>query len=384
VKPPKNHFRNPAGQVLLATLVFCFIFIALFAGLYRAGLLYGAKTRVARSADLTVLSGGAVYANGLQCVRYANVLLVCAMAVDMVKMAVAALSAGGLTGGGGAVPAAWAADKVNLRKPLQSVLDAAFGVEKPTGFYPIWIAWETSEAAFRNNLKPFVERRGRIPVPPVLLYNLRTSHGLDTLVPNMALRFRTGADLLKELEDVPEEAPLYVTTDRHSGHPVTFTADLVQPCDNSQHTGQMCVKSGIPGYSGQYCREIGQPYPPDPSPGPVFRRALGKAKWALKALKPLLEDIRLDITHRDDPPCHTLTLYGPARDAGTLFHQTSEVRLLGKGLAAWDVGSPRFQCALAPVEYDQLPFLQQFTVKGVDPWDVDRLQDADFLKGIAP
>ncbi|HET9870157.1 MAG TPA: hypothetical protein VFR02_06665, partial [bacterium] len=51
---------GPRGQVLLATLLFCFIFTVLFAGLFRSGLLYGLKERSVRACDLTALSSGAV------------------------------------------------------------------------------------------------------------------------------------------------------------------------------------------------------------------------------------------------------------------------------------------------------------------------------------
>lgn len=78
--------ESPAGQALLATLLFCFIFVVLFAGLYKAGLSYIQKERALRGTDLTALSVGAVYANGLQLVRYSNVALMASVIADVVTI----------------------------------------------------------------------------------------------------------------------------------------------------------------------------------------------------------------------------------------------------------------------------------------------------------
>ena len=53
MKRLRRVLRQPHGQVLLATLLFCFVFTILFAGLLRSGIAYRAKTRATRSADLT-------------------------------------------------------------------------------------------------------------------------------------------------------------------------------------------------------------------------------------------------------------------------------------------------------------------------------------------
>src|SRR6185369_12497233 len=85
-----RHFcRKPLGQVLLATLFFCFIFSALFIGLYKAGTAYLLKERSRVATDMTALTAGAVYANGLQQVRYANAVLMILVGIDAAKVGAA-------------------------------------------------------------------------------------------------------------------------------------------------------------------------------------------------------------------------------------------------------------------------------------------------------
>src|SRR5579859_7596646 len=117
--------QKPLGQVLLATLLFCFIFLVLFAGLYKAGTAYIVKERARRSTTLTALTGGAVYANGLQLVRKSNDLLMLFVGVDLFKagFAAAAVFAGGPLA---MVEAAKAADKLNARTAVQEFQNLFF------------------------------------------------------------------------------------------------------------------------------------------------------------------------------------------------------------------------------------------------------------------
>jgi hypothetical protein len=349
----RRHLLRPQGQALLATLLFCFVFTILFATLYKVGWMYHDKIRATRGADLTVLSGGAVYGNGLQWVRAANVLLVIAIAVDVAKMASAAVAAGGLSAGAAAIAAAKSVDAINLRTPLQQTLRPLFGIDLPTGFYPLWIYRETRQAAERNHLATSFTKSAEnvVPLPPILLFNLRTQ-GEQSLLPNMNLRFRDASDLLDDLGEVLESEPLYLSYDRA----MTFTASQVQPCKNA-HPGQMCVKTGTPKYGGSYCEVL-----PGTKTGmfkdqPFVKSMMDKAKWALKVLEPLLKDLKLDITHRTEPPDHTLLLYDFLSSRGEKYHQTSEVRVEGGGLAAWDLAAQPFRAKLISEEFDALPII---------------------------
>src|ERR1700679_1091414 len=89
----QKRIKNPEGQVLLATLFFCFIFAVLFAGLYKSGLVYSLKERSNRSSELTALSAGAVYANGMQLVRLTNLILVAYAMIDLTVIAAAVTAA---------------------------------------------------------------------------------------------------------------------------------------------------------------------------------------------------------------------------------------------------------------------------------------------------
>src|SRR5665213_2684375 len=93
----KHWTKNPSGQVLLATLLFCFIFVPLFVGLYKSGMLYNAKEQAIRASNLTAFSAGAVYANGLQLVRLTNVALLLAAAIDILAIAAVLEITGGFS-----------------------------------------------------------------------------------------------------------------------------------------------------------------------------------------------------------------------------------------------------------------------------------------------
>lgn len=345
---------RPHGQALVATLLFCFVFAALFAALYRAGTLYQAKARTARGADLSVLSGGAVYCDGLQWVRYANVVLVFAIAVDLVKMAVAAASAGALTGGAAAVEAAWTADKLNLRSRIQTIVRPIFGIEYPTGLFPFLILYETRQAARSNHLSTSfgTGAASLVPAPPVLLFNVKTA-GIQGAAPGMNLRFRTLQDLLDDLGDVLDEEPLYYSYSRG----LTFTSSQVEPCRNTPHPGQKCVKKGTPKYGGLYCEVV-----PDGGAGlhqdlPVVKSMMARAKWALNILAKILSGVKLDITHGTKPPDHTLLFYDFSASGSVRVHQTAEALVEGPGLCAWDLTAGPFRTRLVSEEFDQLPLI---------------------------
>jgi hypothetical protein len=337
-------------------MLFCFLFMVLFAGVYKAGQMYRAKTLSARGADLCVLSGAAVYCNELQWVRYANAALLVAFSVDLIRMATAALAAGGLSAGSGALAAALAVDRTNLRTPLQNALKPLFGIETTSGVLPWWIYRETREAAKGNRMaiSPSAANALSIPMPPLLLFNLQTC-GASSVLPNLNLRFRTLEELLSDLEDVAASEPLYLSYDRA----MTFTSSQVQPCKNA-HPGQMCVKSGTPKYGGTYCESIPGVEWGEAAENPILKPMLGKVKWALKALRPLLKDIRLDITHRTNPPDHTLLFYGFLSAGGRRYHQTSEARVEGPGLAAWDIPAGPYRARLITEEFDRLILIQPF------------------------
>jgi hypothetical protein len=85
-----------------------------------------------------------------------------------------------------------------------------------------------------------------------------------------------------------------------------------------------------------------------------------------KALKVLFKDMQLDVTHRDDPPNHTLALLGqlPGQISNEQvdFTQISEVILEGGGLAAWNIPAPPFQVHLQKVDPTYLPGLGNIPV----------------------
>jgi hypothetical protein len=80
---------------------------------------------------------------------------------------------------------------------------------------------------------------------------------------------------------------------------------------------------------------------------------------ALKLLRHYLAELQLDVTDRDDPPCHTFGLLGVF--SGGLkrnFYQAGESRIEPDGLAAWDLRNP-IQVGLVKVDPETLPLLRQ-------------------------
>src|SRR5581483_3685992 len=144
--------RTPCGQVFLATLLFCFMFATLICGLYKAGAAYILKERSRRATNLTALTAGAVYANGLQLVREANLMIMAAAAFDILviseeiagEIALLPESAPLL------IETAEKGDP-NTRGLLQDTFAWIFGIERP-GVFPALIVGQSVATANENNL----------------------------------------------------------------------------------------------------------------------------------------------------------------------------------------------------------------------------------------
>jgi hypothetical protein len=317
----KKIIQKPMGQVLLATLLFCFIFLALFVGLYKAGTAYILKEKSRRATNLTALTGGAVYANGLQLVRSSNKLLMVLIGIDLWKDGMAAATA--FEGGPPAMlEAAYQADKVNSRTAFQNFQKYFFGIDS-IGVYPGLIAAQAASTADENQLSS----------SPLYAYNYETSPTvLQTATPNMALRFRTASEFIPDSNE-----SLYSLT--HDGIKHYFSSDEVEPAENPRHPHQMRVKKGgFPEspYAGWWVKKESEG---DDTPG---KNPLSKIDQKyLAPLKEFLKKFKMDVTDRDYPPCHTFTLLGTLEgkigsDEKT-FYQVGEARIDSNGLAAWDL-----------------------------------------------
>jgi len=343
-----DRFSNaPCGQVLLATLLFCFIFSAVFLGLFQAGMAYSQKERTRRACDLTLLSAGSVYANGLQWVRYSNVLLMLSVAGDLAMMGMAI--APFIPGFPLTVPEAMVAAKQadpHTRRKVQLVQSHLFGiplpdprrkdrVPRPLGIYPTWMEWEGHRAAGRNGFQ-------QSPMNVQFFYNLPSPwNSLECRIPDMALRFRRADELLPK-----EPSPLYSLHSDGKRH--YFSQDQVEPAQNPRDPDQMRVRSDLPSpFAGRWVRKENRLDPKGPDPL-TRSTGIGPSTWDL--LRPLLKDIVLDVTHREEPSYHALSLAG--RSAGTVgrhgsgFLETAGVVLEGGGLAAWDLDLPPFKVHL--------------------------------------
>jgi hypothetical protein len=341
------------GQVLLATLLFCFIVCVLFAGLYKAGRIYGHKEFSRRGSDLTSLSAGAVYSNGLEMVRYTNVALMAAFSIDATKMALAAMPL--IETPPLAIEAALKADKVNFRSKVQTIQSYAFGVDLPpsvpVGAYPLLIELEGHRIAGENGLR-------NDPLWPLFFYNTETARGLHrALRPDMNLRFRTAADLLPE---APQD--LYSLLDNGQRH--YFTQDQVEPAHNPRHPDQMRVRQDLPPYGGMWVRRETA----GTGSGTDLSKVFGHHEmvlWIFSHLRSLLSKVKLDLTHRTDPANHTLTLL--LRSPGVKGRQDRELTdissatLEGGGLAAWDIGQGPFRVHLQKKYPLDLPSLGELT-----------------------
>jgi len=349
----KHWTKDPSGQVLLATLLFCFTFVALFVGLYKSGMLYNAKERAIRASNLTALSAGAVYSNGMQLVRVTNVILLAAAALNLVAL----FTIGDMTAGlAYLLPNS---EKLWLIKAVQGIQKILFGIDEPIGIYPFLIAQETISVASQNGLKstyPSLNSASWSPaIPPslVLLFNIKTL-GPDlaqALVPNMALKFRT-ADFF--LNAIPKQKKFYKYTSE-DGKTYYFDSDEVKIANKSKNEGQMRVKAG----TGQ--RGAGKFVTEDVS------NNLSKLNPIMKFAN-LLAGIQLDVTDRDIPAIHNVFVYAnyptsikDTKNNNAEIQTLSQVNVEGTGLAAWDVNDPFYQSTL--VSTDPTELIKQISIQ---------------------
>jgi hypothetical protein len=368
MKTLRSFSQNPFGQVLLATLLFCFIFIALFAGLYKAGTAYILKEHSRRAVNLTALTAGAVYANGLELVREANVIIMTAAGIDAAIIALKITTDLALLPAGVAklITDAENGDP-NTRGPFQNTFARIFGVDE-AGAFPALIEGQALATANENGLS----------FSPFFLYNYETGTVADVTVPNMALRFRYADEFLPE----DQEATYSLI---HNGQRTYFSSDQVEPANNPRNPKQMRVKeSSGSTYAGWWVRKE-----TDGSSGDLTgHNPLAKLSAAskIKLIKNYLHQFKLDITDRDDPPCHTFTLLGNVNgkfgNEDKSFYQVGEVRVETYGLAAWDLLNP-FQIYLTSVNIGEFPVLREAleTLNRI-PILNQILQTSDVLNGI--
>lgn len=330
------------GQVLLATLFFCFIFLALFLGLYKAGVSYIIKERSRRATNLTALTAGAVYANGLQLVRETNVAAMIAATYDVgvIVRSISPMFAGLPEDLPAIIPAALEADP-KWREKVHDLQKKIFGIGQ-VGFYPALIEGQALATAEENRLN-------NSPVP-IFAYNYETGTLQDIVVPNMALTFRTVADLLPD-----EEKAEYSL--KHDGIRYYFTESQVESAHNPRHPKQKRVrKSASTKFAHWWVKK-------ENSGDPEESNFLGRIAptSVLKLLKDkLLKKFVLDVTDRDYPPCHTFMLLGRMRvklsGSDKTFYQLGEVRVDTDGLAAWDIDHS-FDVYLTKVDLESFPAL---------------------------
>lgn len=359
--------RRPGGQVLAAVLLFFMAFTVLFALLYRSGIAYSMKARAVRGSDLTALSCGSVYAEGLHLVRLSNVILMSAAALDLFTMVDVFISSGGPATVPASTAAALAADP-GLRKRVQDAQAIFFGIaregrEEPLGVYPFLIHAGGLAAASDNALEIIP------PLSPLILYNPETTEAIRSVFPGMALRFRTADELLPETRGQDENPACHRLRDTRSGRWVYFRPEQLEPAPGA-HANQFRVRCDLPSpYRCKYVETCGA--------SGVTGRIPGLA-WALKRLGDVLKRIRLDVTHRDEPPMHTVLvgarLKAHAHDDSPLGH-ASETRIVGSGLAAWDTLAPPFRPRLIPIDPERLPLLRDLASR-IPPGLRQRLLDA--------
>lgn len=340
---------TPCGQVLVATLFFCFIFVALFVGIYKSGLLYNAKARAMRATDLTALSAGAVYANGMQLVRMTNVLLMGFFAVDVALLLAALNITGGL--------ANFIMPKMPLTKMVQTVQKILFGVGLPTGAYPFLIFSEANGSSkdnqLTNNWPSLTSWTIPFPPSPIFLYNVNTNLP-ESFIPNMALKFRTLDVLLLKLPE--DEKPIrYYYREAKTGKLHYYNANEVEDARNPRFPNQKKVwvdntpkwvaleKEGEKELEtkGEKAAEKG-----------FLKDLMGKV-----AFFDLFKQIPIDVTDRDDPPNHTVLVYStfPGPSSGLVNNSASlqciiEVSIEGTGLAATKINDPPYCSKLKPTD----------------------------------
>lgn len=353
----KHWTKKPSGQVLLATLLFCFIFVTLFVGLYKSGMLYNAKEQAIRSSNLAALSAGAVYANGLQLVRLTNVALLLAAAIDI--LAIAAVLE--ITGGFSLILPSQFKD-LNTRKLVQDIQSVLFGINRPLGIYPLLISDETISVASQNGLKntfPSLNPLAwSLPIPPspILIFNV-TTLGPDlaqAIIPNMALKFRT-ANFFSDT--LPKPKKIYSYKSGKTGKIHTFNSDQVELAPNSQNEGQMRVKkgSGLEGEGYFVTEQVGT--------------GLSKLN-AIVNIANFLAGLQLDVTDRDIPAVHNIFVYASypvsikdTQNNNAEIQTLSQVNVSGTGLAAWNVNDPPYQATLAPT--DPVELVKQLSIQAL-------------------
>ena len=346
---------TPRGQVLVATLFFCFIFAALFVGVYKSGLLYNAKARAVRATDLTSLSAGAVYANGMQLVRLSNVFLMGFLALDIGIM-LASLS---ITGGLGN----WLLPKMPLTKAVQTAQKILFGVGLPTGAYPFLIFSEANGVSkdnqLTNNWPSLTSWTIPIPPSPIFLFNFEGNLP-ESFIPNMALKFRTLDVLLFKLPK-NEKTSRYYYKEEKTGKIHYYNADEVEDARNPRFPNQKRV------WVGDRPKWVALEKDGEKAAQEAEKamEAEGKKaeKGALQKLKDavpyfgLFKQIPIDVTDRDDPPNHTVLVYSsfsspPSALAGASnsLQSVSETSVEGSGLDASKIDDPPYCAKLKPTD----------------------------------
>lgn len=356
--------QKPLGQVLLATLLFCFVFLALFVGLYKTGIAYIGKEHARRSTNLTALTGGAVYANGLQLVRESNGILAFLVGIDLLRDGTAAALA--VEGGPPAmVEAALTADKVNLRTSFQGFQNVSLGVDTP-GIYPLLIEGQAVATASENQLNSL----------PAYAYNYETATVADVGIPNMALRFRTAAELLPETKEKQYSLA-------HNGVRHYFSSEEVESAHNPRYPKQMRVKkdSGSE-FAGWWVRKEKN----GTDEGDTGELSTLGPQDFINSLRDFLKQFKFDVTDRDDPPCHTFALFSAMNaklgESDKNFYQAGEVRVDSFGLAAWDIAFP-INVYMEKVDLGSFPVIRDALQKLNNLPVIDQLlKTSDILNGL--
>jgi len=226
----------------------------------------------------------------------------------------------------GAIPAAEAADIQNFRTPFQNALKVIFGIDQAfPGAYPMLIEGQTIGTSGENQLSR----------APIYLYNHETADTASgAVLPNMALRFRKASELM------PTQAQDAYSL-LHDGERYYFSSDQVEPAHNPRFPHQMRVKK-------RYSRRFGGMWVRHEKNvgGRELTKLLGfsLSESFFKTVKEFMDRFALDVTDRDDPPCHTFALLGVLKGhVGTQekdFYQSSEVRVSAGGLAGWNSLEP--------------------------------------------
>ncbi|HJT23060.1 MAG TPA: hypothetical protein VJ873_00675 [bacterium] len=324
--------------------------------------------------NLTALTGGAVYANGLQLVREANGVIMGFAGYDAMVVGEAITDALMAPPPLDIATVALAAEEADpdTRKPAQDMCASIFGVGTPkgAGLYPALIEGQALATAGENSLSA---------LPPFYAYNYETATDIEVAVPNMALRFRYADEFLPDNNQAPYSLV-------HDGVRHYFYSDQVEPAKNPLHPKQMRVKKSLDSeFAGWWVRrekgaEEGKEGNGLSSHNPFS--AISK----ISLLKDYLHQFKLDITDRDDPACHTFSLLGNMKiksgRGDKAIYEIGEARVESDGIAAWDAGKP-FQVYLTRVSIDAFPVLRNAINKlqGI-PFVNNILQSSDILNGI--